>query len=150
VLNNEVLRPDQFHGAKFYAELADEDRSATFLDAVTEHFADVAGEVAEALPALRDSDRSATWAGWAAITELSATYGIKNLNLIKPGVGETTRVLLRRVPWRVLIRPGAEPDLQHILLLAEQRGVSVESVEGLAYSCVGLIHPDYSRAELSS
>ena len=68
-------------------------------------------------------------------------YGINNVNLVKPGVGETTRVLLRRVPWKVLVRPDAIGDIAHVLLLAEQRGVAVEEVPGLPYSCVGLIHP---------
>ena len=33
-----------------------------------------------------------------------------------------------------------------MLLLAEQRGVPVEEVDDLGYSCVGLIHPAYTRA----
>jgi len=73
-------------------------------------------------------------------------YGIGDPNLVKPGVGETTRVLLRRVPWRVLVRAGAPADdLAHVLLLAEQRGVPVEEVAELPYSCIGLIHPRYTR-----
>ncbi|MET9943104.1 RNA-binding protein, partial [Streptomyces halstedii] len=36
-------------------------------------------------------------------------------------------------------------DLTHIRLLAEQRGVPVEEVDDLPYSCVGLIHPRFTR-----
>jgi hypothetical protein len=60
---------------------------------------------------------------------------------VKPGVGETTRVLLRRVPWKVLVRPDAREDIAHVMLLAELRGVEVVFVQDLPYSCVGLIHP---------
>ncbi len=67
------------------------------------------------------------------------------MNLVKPGVGETTRVLLRRVPWKILARRGAGADLDHVRLLAEQRGVPVEEVDELPYTCVGLIHPKYTR-----
>jgi hypothetical protein len=67
------------------------------------------------------------------------------VNLVKPGVGEATRVLLRRVPWKILAKRGAGADLDHIRLLAEQRGVPVEEVDELPYSCVGLIHPQYTR-----
>ncbi len=63
-------------------------------------------------------------------------------------MGETTRVLLRRVPWKVLARPGA--PLHHIRLLAKQRGVPVEEVEGLPYSCVGLIHPQFTRGAVGA
>jgi hypothetical protein len=54
-------------------------------------------------------------------------------------------VLLRRVPWKVLIRPDALAELDHLLLLAEQRGVPVEPVDDLCFSCVGLIKPGFSR-----
>ena len=54
-------------------------------------------------------------------------------------------MLLRRVPWKVLVRPDAAADTAHVRLLAEERGVPVEAVADLAYSCVGLIHPRYTR-----
>jgi hypothetical protein len=145
VRNDKVIAPGRFHGAKFYKDLAHADVSGQFLDAVTARFSDVVDEVGRAWHAVRDSDRTPTWSGWAAVEEVSARYGIDDVNLIKPGVGETTRVLLRRVPWRVLIRPDAVGELRHVLLLAEQRGVPIEEVHDLAYSCVGLIHPAYTR-----
>jgi hypothetical protein len=150
VLNNRVLAPGQFHGAKFYKDLAPADVSGLFLDAVSAQFDGVAAAVARDWSVLRDSDRTPTWAGWAAVEDLAQRYGIGSVNLVKPGVGETTRVLLRRVPWRVLVRPGAEADVRHVLLLAQQRGVPVEKVPGLAYSCVGLIHPAYTRGAVGA
>jgi hypothetical protein len=79
------------------------------------------------------------------VERISEEYGIHDVNLVKPGVGETTRVLLRRVPWKILARAGAGADLDHVRLLAEQRGVPVEEAGELPYSCVGLIHPRYTR-----
>ncbi len=145
VLNTLLLGPGQYHGAKFYRELADVDVSNDFLDAITARFAGVADAVAADWPRLRDSDRTPRWTGWAAVADISTRYGVHDVNLVKPGVGETTRVLLRRVPWRVLVRPDRAPELGHVLLLADQRGVPVEQVPDLAYSCVGLIHPRYTR-----
>jgi hypothetical protein len=145
VRNDRVIAPGRFDGAKFYRELAPSDQSARFLDAVSSCFDDVVDGVARDRRALRDTDRTPTWQGWREVERLSAVYGIGDLNLIKPGVGETTRVLLRRMPWRVLIRPDAVPELRHVLLLAAQRGVPVEEVPDLAYRCVGLIHPAYTR-----
>jgi hypothetical protein len=141
VLNDALIGPGQFHGAKFYAEFAADDVSAVFLDAISDRFAEVADAVTRDWPALRDCDRSPTWTGWRAVDEISERYGIGDVNLVKPGVGETTRVLLRRVPWKVLARPDRAADLGHIRLLAEQRDVPIEFVDGLPYSCVGLIRP---------
>ena len=145
VLNDALIGPGDFHGAKCYRELAGADVSAAFLDAVSDRFGEVADDVARDWPRLAASDRTPTWEGWAAVERISAEHGIGDVNLVKPGVGETTRVLLRRVPWKVLVRPGAGRDLAHVLLLAEARGVAVEEVEGLPYSCAGLIRRGFTR-----
>ena len=142
VLNRELIGPDDFHGAKFYAGLADQDVSNLYLDRVTEHFAAVAEEAERQAKLLFDADRSPTWVGWAATDRLREEYGIPHINLVKPGVGETTRVLLRRVPWKVVVNPERRAELRHVELLAAERGVEVVPVEGLPYSCVGLIRPN--------
>jgi hypothetical protein len=150
VLNPRILAPGQFHGAKFYRELAHSDVSGRFLDAITEHFPAVAADVARDWPVVQRSDRDPTWTGWADVEALSEQYGIGDVNLVKPGVGETTRVLLRRVPWAVLIRPDAGADVNHVRLLAAQRGVPVHDAPDLSYRCVGLIHPRYTRGATGS
>jgi hypothetical protein len=141
VYNRDLIADDQFHGAKFYRELAGHDVSEQLLDTVCAHFDDVQEEVAREVETALAEDRTPSWAGWQAVERIRQAYGIESINLVKPGVGETTRVLLRRVPWKVLVRPDALDDVAHVLLLAEQRGVPVEYVPELPYSCVGLIHP---------
>nr|WP_308427886.1 phosphoribosyltransferase [Streptomyces roseolilacinus] len=145
VLRADLVGPDDYHGAKFYRELAGADVSGDFLDAVSGRFDEVADAVAADAARLLAADRTPTWEGWAAVERISEEYGIHDVNLVKPGVGETTRVLLRRVPWKILAQRGAGADLDHVRLLAEQRGVPVEEADGLPYTCVGLIHPRYTR-----
>ncbi|MER5912158.1 phosphoribosyltransferase [Streptomyces sp. NPDC001982] len=145
VLRADLVGPHDFHGAKFYRELAGADVSVAFLDTVAARFPEVADTVDAAVKELAATDRTPTWEGWAAVERISEEYGIHDVNLVKPGVGETTRVLLRRVPWKILARAGAGADLDHVRLLAEQRGVPVEEVGELPYTCVGLIHPQYTR-----
>ncbi|MER5755100.1 phosphoribosyltransferase [Streptomyces sp. NPDC002088] len=145
VLRADLVGPHDFHGAKFYRELAGTDVSVDFLDAIAARFGEVVDAVDAAAKELLSTDRTPTWEGWAAVERISEEYGIHDVNLVKPGVGETTRVLLRRVPWKILARAGAGADLDHVRLLAEQRGVPVEEVGELPYTCVGLIHPRYTR-----
>ncbi|MEU5362628.1 phosphoribosyltransferase [Streptomyces sp. NPDC005925] len=150
LISRTVLRPDlvgplDYHGAKFYRELAGSDVSVAFLDAVSARFPEVSEAVDGRVKDLLSADRAPTWEGWAAVERISEEYGIHDVNLVKPGVGETTRVLLRRVPWKILARQDAGSDLDHVRLLAEQRGVPVEEVAGLPYTCVGLIHPRFTR-----
>jgi hypothetical protein len=145
VLHGDLIGPGDFHGAKYYRHLAGQDRSQYYVDAIADRFDEVADEVAEevarTLPRIGAGEREPTWAGWRAVERIAGEYGIGEVNLVKPGVGETTRVLLRRVPDRILVTPGKEDDLAHVLMLAADRGVPVEPHEGLTYSCMGLIRP---------
>ncbi len=141
VLRDDLIGPGDFHGAKFYRELAAADVSSLFLDTVTRRFGAVRDAVAAETARVRRTDRTPTWAGWAAVERIGEEYGIGDAGLVKPGVGETTRVLLRRVPWRVLARWDAGRELDHIRLLAKQRGVPVDEVDDLPYRCVGLVRP---------
>ncbi|MFF0608765.1 phosphoribosyltransferase [Nocardia tengchongensis] len=139
VLNADLIGPGQFHGAKFYRELADQDVSTRLLDAVSACFESVRPLVDARVRELLAADRTPTWAGWESVERVRAEYGISSVNFVKPGVGETTRVLLRRVPWRVLVRAADASEHAHIRLLAAARGVPVEVVPDLAYACMGLI-----------
>lgn len=75
------------------------------------------------------------------VTEIARQYRIKDINLVKPGIGEATRVLLRRVPWKILLRQQEKdsPMLRHILRLAEEKGVPVEYYPLQRYKACGLI-----------
>ncbi|MEV4209008.1 phosphoribosyltransferase [Nocardia salmonicida] len=139
VLNSTLIGPGEFHGAKFYRDLIDADVSNQLIDTVTAAFDAISDKVPAAVAAIRDSDRTPDWSGWASVEKVRAEYGISTVNYVKPGVGETTRVLLRRVPWRVLVREADAPEHAHIRLLAAARNVPVEVVPDLAYSCMGLI-----------
>lgn len=139
VLNDELIGPGDFHGAKFYRDLAPFDVSNRFLDTVAAEFASVADDAVAHAAVLRDSDRTPQWDGWASVETMQQRYELSSINFVKPGIGETTRVLLRRVPWRILVRVPDLPDHEHIRMLAAERGVPVDVIDDLAYSCVGLI-----------
>ena len=68
-------------------------------------------------------------------------FCIEDINLIKPGIGETTRVLLRRVPWKVLIdeRYRDDKELRHIIKLAKEKNSEIEYTGLNNYKCMGII-----------
>ncbi|RBW71166.1 hypothetical protein DS031_03080 [Bacillus taeanensis] len=139
VLNDEYIEKTDFHGAKFYKELKEEDVSNHYIDAVTAEFENVVKEVEEDTKELETSYQNPTWAGLREVEEIQKYYSITDINHIKPGVGETTRVLLRRVPWKILVKNKENPDLKHILYLASERQVPIEEYTEMSYSCCGLI-----------
>lgn len=122
-------------GAVFHPGLADADRTATFLDAVTACL----GPTAPVAPAPPDRR------GPAYVDALGAELGVADPHRLKPGLGETTRMLLRRMPEAVLLADDAGDDAEHLHVLARERGVPVRALPaalgGVAtpYRSVGLI-----------
>lgn len=141
VLNNELISPDDFHGAKFYKELEQEDVSHFFIDTISEQFPAILDQVDPYLHELMEQKEKPAWKGLSDVKAIQETFTIADINLIKPGVGETTRVLLRRVPWKVLVKDRNDTKLAHIILLAKERGALIEEYHSMAYSCCGLIKP---------
>jgi hypothetical protein len=90
---------------------------------------------------LENTSSTLSWLGLKSIEKIQETFGIEDINLIKPGVGETTRVLLRRIPWKILVKDANSKNLKHILLLASERNVPVEINNHLIYECCGIIKP---------
>lgn len=130
-LRNDIINPDDFHGAVYYEQLEQEDLSLSFLEAICSHFA---------LENLPDNFTPKT-SGMDEVTRIAKEFCINDINLIKPGIGETTRVLLRRVPWKVLISTKHKGDssLTHILRLAEEKGVPVKYYPLNNYKVCGII-----------
>ena len=139
VHSDALIAPGAFHGVRVYWEFAAADQTARYLDGVCRWFPDQVDAVQAALQALKQTDRTPDWRGWQAAMRIGAAFGISDPNRIKPSIGETTRVLLRRVPDRVLVREPDHPDLAHILLLARERGVPVTCYPEMPYLCCGLI-----------
>ncbi|TRW86411.1 ATP/GTP-binding protein [Mycolicibacterium sp. 018/SC-01/001] len=135
VLNSRYINPSQFHGAKYYHELRSSDLSGQFLDTISSRFNTVAPRISHD----KNQNRETTWSGLATVRRIQQQYGITSSNFVKPGIGETTRVLLRRLPWRIVVRDPDAPEHRHIRLLAQARNVPVAVDPELAYSCVGLI-----------
>jgi len=128
-----------FHGAKFYKQWRKDDVSELFIETIVSHFKDIGHEAELTAKELLGNQRPPTWEGIQKIKELQELFQIPDINMIKPGVGETTRVLLRRIPWKILVDNKNNPNLQHILLLAQERQVEVQELSGMGYSCCGLI-----------
>jgi hypothetical protein len=139
VLNDTVIGPGDFHGAKFYADLTADDRSTELVDVITARLGGVVAQARRRAAELEEAGEPADWAGAGEVARIAADYGIDDLNLVKPGVGETVRVLLRRIPWMVLVRPDRRADVAPVLALAAEREVPVEERPDLGYSCIGLI-----------
>ena len=132
-LRTDIIGETDFHGAMFYGELVDEDRTYEFIESVEKHFP----EFYNCQPEDKISEKGR---GMAEVCKIAEKFGISDINLVKPGIGETTRVLLRRVPWKILVSSLDDLEyLGHIYQLAEEKGVSVEVYPLECYRACGII-----------
>ena len=130
-LRDDVIGKDDFHGAVYYGNLAASDLSYDFIDTIEAEFT-------MENPAL---DIRSEGSGIEEAKEIALKFGIEDINFIKPGIGETTRVLLRRVPWKVLVdrRFAGDKSLAHIIRLAEEKHVPIEYYPLKHYKTCGII-----------
>ncbi len=146
-LREDIIGQKDFHGAVFYGELKDSDLSNGFIEAIEKKFdfgVFPPGGTSEASALEGRGSGGITGpekSGIDEVREIAASFGIGDINLVKPGIGETTRVLLRRVPWKVLIdeRYCGNPELNHVVRLAEEKGVPIEYYPMVHYKCCGII-----------
>lgn len=134
-LREDIIGPDEFHGAVFYEELREEDLSAEFIEQIESQF-DIENTEEEEQ---RTAEIEGT--GMDEVLKIMEKYEIADANFVKPGIGEATRVLLRRVPWKILIREGEmeNPMLAHLIRLAAEKNVEIETYPLRHYLACGII-----------
>lgn len=131
-LRDDIISGDDYHGAVYYGNLAGSDLSDEFITAIESRFCRQA-EAPESVVL--------NHTGMEEVLAVAGHYRIRDVNLVKPGIGETTRVLLRRVPWKILLNEKHRDDgsLRHILQLAKEKGVAVEYYPLENYKTCGII-----------
>lgn len=137
VCRADLIGEDDFHGAKFYESLLTSDVSNLFIESITARFKLIEQKAKQ--QAAEHTESEPTWQGLNDIKKIREDFKITDINFIKPGIGETTRVLLRRLPWRIFVRDIDDPNLKHILVLASERKVPVEKYPDLTYACCGIV-----------
>lgn len=130
-LRNDIIGKEDFHGAMYYEELENFDLSYEFINTIEREF-EMESNVEESV---KDGF------GLDEVREIRNKFDISNINLIKPGIGETTRVLLRRIPWKILINSNFKDDIElaHIVRLAKEKDIPVEYYKLKNYKCCGII-----------
>lgn len=156
-LRDDIIGKDDFHGAVYYGEMRDADLSYDFIRHIEEKFVfpEKRQEGDETVSAdgrkadgMTDSHAGNSLtqtedAGYGIdeVREIARRFQIGDINLIKPGIGEATRVLLRRVPWKILVNIESKDDisLDHLVRLAGEKHVPVEYYPLVHYKACGII-----------
>ena len=127
----DIIQEQDFHGAMYYEEFENIDLTELFLSKIEQYF-DYALIPKDESYSRKDS--------LAEVNQIAEHFGITDINLIKPGIGEATRVLLRRMPWKILVHSLKDTaHLGHIYQLAEEKHVPMEVYPLQCYKACGLI-----------
>ncbi len=132
-LRSDIIGEKDFHGAVYYKELAHKDLTYKFIDTVEEHFSFDDYD-------LNDNAVDTAENTMEEVKAICQEYGIADINLVKPSIGEATRVLLRRMPWKMLVHSMDDNEhLGHLYQLAEEKGCELVEYPLKHYRACGLI-----------
>ncbi len=133
----ENLLKTDFHACKFYSSLKENDLSLWFISEMMDIITYLKYNQTNDLSEIEKDylkDKSVSF-----LNNLMLKYKINNVNYIKPGLGETTRVLLRRVPQRILVKNIDSNEVKHLLVLAKEKNCPIEEYKDMTYKSVGII-----------
>lgn len=134
-LRDDIIGPNDFHGAVYYGELLKEDKSNEFIDTVSSYFKTVNNNYFE-----NESICYQNKTGMDEVNAIAKVFNLTDISKIKPGVGETTRVLLRRIPYCVLVKNLADIDkFAHIKRLCEEKNIPIIEYPLQMYNVCGII-----------
>lgn len=135
---NHAIGPQDYHGCVYFSQFSAHDRSIWFVE-------DMVSEARQQMNThWQDNVQPADTAHAADcaqvfLDEEMQRHGIQDRNLIKPGIGEATRVLLRRLPERLIVRNPEAACVQHLLTLAHEKHVRVEHRAQMPFQAVSII-----------
>lgn len=129
VLYGDILDGSDYHGAAYFGELAPDDRTYRFIEEIEREMT----FEPSVLPVPANGE------GYAEALDIAEKFHTKSIGLVKPGIGETTRVLLRRIPELVLVRNIGSRITRHLVELAREKGVEVREYPLKHYHSCGII-----------
>ena len=133
--NEKYIGKNDFHGAKTLYYLKDQDYSQYFIDEINNEFNKINIDYKNLVLEIEDKEYS-----MKIVNKIRELYDVNNINNIKLSVGESARVLLRRDPRVVLVKNKADKNVEHILKLAEEKGVKVIEYKDSDYNCISIIN----------
>jgi len=135
ILNEQYIQKGDFHGCKYYAEYAKSDMSLWFVEDILKTIHTLSPKT----QALATKNTALHQKIEAYLAGIMQKYEVTDINHIKPGIGESTRVLLRRIPYIILVKDLLCKDIEHLIHLAKEKQVKVIEDKTLPYTALAII-----------
>lgn len=128
--NKDLIGPEDFHGAKIFSYLQNEDMTNYFLDVVEAHFT----KEDKTIKIYKDMNYVNS-----VIEKLTKEFPMADINKVKLSIGESSRALLRRKPFILLVKNLENPNLKFVLHLAREKEVEIREYDTMDYECISLL-----------
>lgn len=129
-----------FHQCVTYHDLQVHDLSNWFINKIALEFAEVMNETL-AIPEIMDKQVQGRHHQVVLdyLTQLMRQEHIEDINKVKPGIAEATRVMLRRIPDLLLLKNDQLEDVEHLLILAKEKQIRVVIDPTMPFNALALI-----------
>ncbi|MDD2659567.1 MAG: tellurite-like stress resistance cysteine protease StiP [Methylococcales bacterium] len=139
VYDKNTASPADFHGCLYYEQFGANDLSNYFIDAILARMDMIGAGFIDTLEIFSPSRQQLQTQSRQFLEWIAGRYGITRHNYIKPGIGEATRVLLRREARLLLLRDLESEATLHLRWLAEFKSIPIEVFKDLPYRAAALI-----------
>lgn len=134
---NEQIKRDDFHGCISYEHLAQYDYSNWFVCEISNCFKTDFFKLAQVQHEEQRRSRHQLTQNYICL--LMNKFNVTDINRIKPGIAEATRVMLRRVPDLLIINDANNPNAEHLITLAKEKSVEVCVLPEMPFGACALI-----------
>lgn len=125
-----------FHQCVIYKQLEQYDLSNWFIDEISALFAQASFSTIE-YNEKNSSHRRAVMMNY--VNSLMTRFNVMDINRIKPGIAEATRVMLRRIPRILLVRDQHSSDIRHLRLLSSEKNIPVIEDPHMPFNAAAII-----------
>ena len=139
VYDKHTASPTDFHGCLYYGQFARHDFSNYFIEAILTRVDMIRHEIGGRLEASSNNRQQLQTISQQFLHWIGERFSITQHNYIKPGIGEATRVLLRREAQLLLLQDLDSEATQHLRWLAESKSILIAVFKDLPYRAVALI-----------
>lgn len=140
LVSRTILRDEYlgFHQCVKYTHLSADDLSNWFVDTIADLFVDIHPDNQQIMSdSSRSRKRHLQMKNY--VSGVMHSQNVDDINKIKPGIAEATRVMLRRVPKLLLLRDKKSPDVAHLLVLADEKDISVLEDSSMPFNALAII-----------
>lgn len=128
---NEQIGVNDFHGCITYQHLEEYDYSNWFIDQVSACF-----EEQQYQPPMLINEKqrlSRYQQTQLSINKLMTEFNVSDINRVKPGIAEATRVMLRRVPDTLLVKDKHNVNIAHLIRIAKEKGITIIELHDMPF-----------------